>query len=248
LLWNKSRQTRPELYIKSQNLFDHFNWKGEQNLLLSGNMEIESFELGPFATNAFLLWNHEGGKAVLLDAPLGAEEAVPPFLAEQNLTLTDVYLTHGHWDHFAGLPFLETQNIQTWLHPDDRLLVEQPELASSYVPPGLPMKPAVINHDLIHGQRLKILGQSTEIRHVPGHCAGNVLFFFPAQKTAIVGDAIFAGSIGRTDLPGGDFPTLEKAIREQIYTLPDDTILLPGHGPMTTVAQEKVSNPYVRPK
>ena len=109
------------------------------------------------------------------------------------------------------------------------------------------MKPAEINNDLVHGQRLKILGQSTEIRHVPGHCPGNVLFFFPDQKTAIVGDAIFAGSIGRTDLPGGDFHTLEKAIREEIYTLPDDTILLPGHGPMTTVAQEKSSNPYVRP-
>ncbi|MEL0118416.1 MAG: MBL fold metallo-hydrolase, partial [Opitutae bacterium] len=111
----------------------------------------------------------------------------------------------------------------------------------------LPMRPARIDHDLNHGQKLEILGQTCEVRHVPGHCPGNVLFYFKQQNFAITGDAIFAGSIGRTDLPGGDFPTLEKAIREQIYTLPASTRLLPGHGPQTSVAQEKGSNPFVRP-
>ena len=206
-------------------------------------MEILALELGPFATNAYLLWDPAGHDAVLFDAPPGAEQALPEALAERSLALTDVYLTHGHWDHFAGLPQLDTDGAQTWLHPDDRILVEQPGLAASYVPPGLPMLPAHLHH----GQQLEVLGQPCEVRHVPGHCPGNVLFYFKEQEFAIVGDAIFAGSIGRTDLPGGDFPTLETAIREQIYTLPDSTALLPGHGPQTTVVQEKAANPFVRP-
>ena len=210
-------------------------------------MEILTIELGPFATNAFLLWNDGGNDAVLFDAPPGAEDTLPNVLSERGLELTDVYLTHGHWDHFSGLPQLESASIGTWLHPEDRILVEKPELAASYVPPGLPMRPARIDHDLHHGQKLEILGQPCEVRHVPGHCPGNVLFYFKEQNFAITGDAIFAGSIGRTDLPGGDFPTLEKAIREQIYTLPESTKLLPGHGPQTSVAQEKGSNPFVRP-
>ena len=216
-------------------------------MILSMCMEITNLELGPFATNAYLLWEQHKDEAVLFDAPPDAEKAIPKLLDEQNLTLTDVYLTHGHWDHFGGLPLLGFTGFQNWLHPDDRILVENPELASFYVPPGIPLLPAKVDHDLAHGQTLQILGQSAEIRHVPGHSPGSVLFYFPKLGTAIVGDTIFAGSIGRTDLPGGDLPTLEKAIREQIYTLPDDTILLPGHGPETTVAQEKATNPFVRP-
>ena len=210
-------------------------------------MELECLELGPFATNAYILWEEESGNAVLFDAPLGVEKSIPSFLTQKNLALSDVYLTHGHWDHFAGLPFLELEGLKSWLHPEDRLLVEKPELAAAYVPPGLPLKPAIVDHDLEHGQYLKILKEDVEVRHVPGHCPGNVLFYFADRQFAIVGDSIFAGSIGRTDLPGGDFPTLENAIREQIYTLPNDTILMPGHGPQTTVGQEKASNPFVRP-
>ncbi len=83
------------------------------------------------------------------------------------------------------------------------------------------------------------------MRHVPGHCPGNVLFYFKSLQAAFVGDALFNGSIGRTDLPGGNFDQLEQAIREQIYTLPDTTVVYPGHGPKTTVAQERTNNPYV---
>jgi glyoxylase-like metal-dependent hydrolase (beta-lactamase superfamily II) len=84
-----------------------------------------------------------------------------------------------------------------------------------------------------------------EVRHVPGHCPGNVLFYFAAEHAAFVGDALFNGSIGRTDLPGGNFAQLERAIREQIYTLPEATVIFPGHGPQTTVGDERSHNPYV---
>ena len=85
-----------------------------------------------------------------------------------------------------------------------------------------------------------------EIRHVPGHCPGNILVYLPCQEAAIVGDVIFSGSVGRYDLPGGDFEVLQQSIRKEVYSLPDSTTLYPGHGPTTTVGHEKVSNPFVR--
>jgi glyoxylase-like metal-dependent hydrolase (beta-lactamase superfamily II) len=89
------------------------------------------------------------------------------------------------------------------------------------------------------------LGAEFEVRHVPGHCAGNILFYLRAGGLAFVGDALFARSVGRTDLPGGSFEVLERSIRTQLYTLPDETIVYPGHGPATTVGAEKAGNPYV---
>ena len=109
-----------------------------------------------------------------------------------------------------------------------------------------------MNHQPIHvdpwmkqGDRFEALGTTVEVRHVPGHCAGNILFYFEALNAAFVGDALFNGSIGRTDLPGGSFEQLEHSIRSQIYTLPAPTTVYSGHGPKTTVANERAQNPYV---
>jgi glyoxylase-like metal-dependent hydrolase (beta-lactamase superfamily II) len=96
------------------------------------------------------------------------------------------------------------------------------------------------------GDTFAALGLQVEVRHVPGHCPGNILFYLPVAKLALVGDALFNGSIGRTDLPGGSMEILADSIRRQIYTLPEETIVYPGHGPETTVGEEKTNNPYVR--
>ena len=109
----------------------------------------------------------------------------------------------------------------------------------------LGLQPVKIDHWVEPGGRLAALGAEAEVRHVPGHCPGNVLFYFATARMAFVGDALFAGSIGRTDLPGGDFEQLERSIREQIYTLPGATTIHPGHGPATTVHEEMAHNPYV---
>jgi len=103
----------------------------------------------------------------------------------------------------------------------------------------------VIDRIIGEGDTVDILGQSGEVRHVPGHCAGNILVYLADERVAFVGDALFAGSIGRTDLPGGDMDTLAKAIRTRIYTLPDETRVLCGHGPETMVGREARSNPFV---
>ena len=212
-------------------------------------MNIQVFPLGPFSTNAYLCWQEGGKSAVLFDAPEGTAGAIGSILGERGLELSDVYLTHGHWDHFAGLAGMDQASFTTWLHPEDRVLVEEPEVARAYVPPEIALLPGKVDRDLdpLEEPSLQILGLDVELRHVPGHCPGSILFYFPGLGMAIAGDAIFQGSIGRTDLPGGDFGVLEKSIREQIYTLPGDTRLLPGHGPVTTVAFEMEHNPFVRP-
>jgi glyoxylase-like metal-dependent hydrolase (beta-lactamase superfamily II) len=116
----------------------------------------------------------------------------------------------------------------------------------------LGLKPVKVDTWVAQGDKFTALGVEVEVRHVPGHCPGNVLFYFAGNKNAkaagaaFVGDALFAGSVGRTDLPGGSFEQLERSIREQIYTLPDDTIVFPGHGPRTAVRNEKQGNPYVQ--
>ena len=118
------------------------------------------------------------------------------------------------------------------------------------------LEPIHVDHWVTQGETFDVLGQRVEVRHVPGHCPGNVLFYFPsfakategaaAEGAAYVGDALFNGSVGRADLPGGDFALLEKSIRGQIYSLPENTVVFPGHGPKTTVAHERATNPYVR--
>jgi len=104
----------------------------------------------------------------------------------------------------------------------------------------------MVDHWLAAGERLAAAGATAEVRHVPGHCPGNVLFYFPQSAAAFVGDALFRGSVGRTDLPGADPAVLARSIREQIYTLPGETVVYPGHGPETTVAAEREDNPFVR--
>ena len=208
-------------------------------------MKIACFELGPAATNAYLLWDEGKPDATLVDAPPGAWRAVRSALEEHELKLTQLLLTHGHWDHMAGAARVKEQGVETWGHEADRELFTEPAVMSAFAMPGMHFDPVEIDHWIGEGDLIEVLERQVEVRHVPGHCPGNVLFYFPKDKLALVGDAIFAGNIGRTDLPGGDFEVLEKAIRERIYTLPDDVALLPGHGPSTSVGREKATNPYV---
>ena len=208
-------------------------------------MKIACFELGPVATNAFLIWNEAGEDAALVDAPPGAWSAVQPVLDEHGLKLSQLLLTHGHWDHMAGAAEVKAQGVKTWGHDADRQLFAEPAVMSAFAMPGMDFDPVEIDHWIDEGDMVEVLGGQVEVRHVPGHCPGNVLFYLEDEKLALVGDAIFAGSIGRTDLPGGDFDVLEKAIRKRIYTLPNEVVLLPGHGPSTTVGREKETNPYV---
>jgi glyoxylase-like metal-dependent hydrolase (beta-lactamase superfamily II) len=124
-------------------------------------------------------------------------------------------------------------------------LIETPEVMERFMRERMNLQAVHVDRWVAQDERLAALGQEIEVRHVPGHCPGNVLFYFPKAGAAFVGDALFNRSIGRTDLPGGSFEQLEQSIRRQIYTLPDATVVYPGHGPATTVGAEKEENPYV---
>ncbi len=209
-------------------------------------MLIESQELPPIGTNAFALIDSERKECVIIDAPAQAYQWAVACAKAHNCEIVALILTHGHWDHILDGHQFSEAGIPVYGHVDDTLMFENPELMTSFSMPGLEMKAVKIDHWIKGGDCLDLLGIKMEIRHVPGHCPGNVLVYISSEKAAIVGDVIFAGSVGRYDLPGGDFSVLERSIKEQVYTLPLDTVIYPGHGPRTTVDHERRTNPCVR--
>lgn len=216
-------------------------------------MKIHVLPAGPIQTNAYLLTSTERGEAVLIDAPEFIWAEIKPVLEDAKCRLVELWLTHGHWDHMqGGAEVVRETGAKVRAHRDDQMLIETPDIMKRFMGEDLNLEPVKVDTWIAQGDRIKILGAEVEVRHVPGHCPGNVLFYFAGNKThqspgaAFVGDALFASAIGRTDLPGGSFEQLEKSIREQIYTLPDDTIVFPGHGPRTSVGDEKQTNPYVQ--
>lgn len=208
---------------------------------------VQKMELGPIGTNAYLLWEEDGNQAVLIDAPPDSAAAIEPVLSQNGLSLTGIWLTHGHWDHMAGASALAGEGVEVLGHSDDKMLFEQPAVMSTFAMPGIEFSPIGITRWIEEGENLDLWGRKVSIFHCPGHCPGNVVFWIPDEEICFVGDVIFSGSIGRADLPGGDFAILEHSIREKIYGLPNHTKLLPGHGPDTSVEIEKESNPFVRP-
>ena len=208
---------------------------------------IKFKEMPPIGTNVFALVEPTRNECLIIDASQGSFSWAKQVASENDCTITGLILTHGHWDHILDGHKFVAAGIPTYGHVDDRELFEAPDKMANYAIPGIEFLPVPIQHWIKGNDKLDLLGDQLEVRHVPGHCPGNVIIYVASQKWAIVGDAIFAGSIGRYDLPGGDYSVLEKSIKTQIYTLPDETIIYPGHGDSTTVVQEKRSNPYVRP-
>jgi glyoxylase-like metal-dependent hydrolase (beta-lactamase superfamily II) len=215
--------------------------------------KLQVIPVGPLQMNAVVLTGvHAGGTETILIDP-GEEPA--RLLAAVEATggeLKYLLATHGHFDHIsAAAAVQDVHDLPLRCHRDDLPLIrEMPAIQGGYGFP--PSRIPRCETDLEDGMTLPFAGGQIEVTHVPGHSPGQVMFALPplpegaGPGCAIVGDCLFAGSIGRTDLPGGDFATLEKSIRERIYSLPDDTVVVSGHGPDTTVGREKASNPFVR--
>jgi glyoxylase-like metal-dependent hydrolase (beta-lactamase superfamily II) len=209
-------------------------------------MNVRVLPAGLIQTNAYLLTDPARGEAVLIDAPGEIWEQVGPILGAERCTLRGVWLTHGHWDHTQGAAeVVRRTGAAVVAHRADQALIETPEMMRAFLIPGLVLEPVRVDRWVAGGERLAAVGGEAEVRHVPGHCPGNILFHFAAAGVAFVGDALFRGNVGRTDLPGGNFAELERSIRTQIYTLPEATVVYPGHGGSTTVGEEMRGNPYV---
>lgn len=208
-------------------------------------MQILTFTAGAFGENAYLALCADG-TAVAIDPGAGAARMVA-VLQERGVDLTAILLTHAHLDHIEGVARLRRhQAAPIWLHPADRRLYDgAPQQAIAF---GLQIEiPPPPDQALPDSGSLTFGGTTFEVRFTPGHAPGHVIFYVADERVAFVGDVVFQGSIGRTDLPGGDFQQLMRSIREQVLTLPDDTRLLPGHGPETTVTFERVGNPFLVP-
>lgn len=208
-------------------------------------LTILPFLLGPVQTNSYLLADSASGEAAVID-PAWDGEVILAEAQRRGWRVAHLWITHAHFDHFGGAAALadglEVPPVVA-LHPADYTLWRMQGGAPLF---GLKIDPGPEpNFDLVHGQILHLGGTILEVRHCPGHTRGHVLLYCAAEHLAFVGDAIFAGSIGRTDLPGGDQGTLIESIHTQILTLPDDTRLLCGHGEETTVGEERRSNPFL---
>lgn len=213
--------------------------------MTSPGLEFRGFTGGAFAENAYLVRCRATGAAVIVDPGAAAPEILETIRAE-GLRLEAVYLTHAHLDHVEGLPAVrDAFDVPIHLHPADlplyRRAAEQAAAFGMELAGDLPG----IDHELVPGSTVPVGAHALQVRFAPGHAPGHVIFYEPDQGVALVGDVVFAGSIGRTDLPGGDMRQLLDSIRNEILTLPEDTRLLPGHGPETTVARERVGNPFL---
>ncbi len=197
---------------------------------------------GVFQENCFLVADPEAQVVVLVD-PGEEAELFLRRIATEGWTLQAVWLTHAHLDHVMGVAaVVEHTGVPVYLHRADRELYDGIAAQGTWL--GVPARqPPPPDHELAHGDTLGVGALRFEVRHAPGHSPGSVAFV--GHGVALVGDALFAGSVGRTDLPGGDAETLLASIRDQLMTLPDDTVVHPGHGPETTIGRERVANPFV---
>jgi glyoxylase-like metal-dependent hydrolase (beta-lactamase superfamily II) len=196
-----------------------------------------------FAENCYLVVDEQAGECAIVDP--GEEAGMILHKVEETGTKpVAIWLTHAHLDHVLGVPNVVAQTgVPVWLHPADRPLYDAvPDQAEWFGLPRPERLPAP-DHDLAHGTRLSVGTLSLEVRHAPGHSPGSVCLVGPG--IAIGGDVLFAGSIGRTDLPGGDLDTLIASIERELLPLPDDTILYSGHGPETTIGRERQTNPFL---
>jgi hydroxyacylglutathione hydrolase len=206
------------------------------------DLTIECVTVGPLQMNAWLLHDPASGEAALVDPGDDAPRLLAA-LAATGCRLRWLLATHGHFDHVgAAAEIQDAWDLPLLVHADDVPLIESmPEHQAMYGLP--PSRRPRLAAELTAGGRIALGSCELSVAAVPGHSPGHVMFAWPGH--ALVGDCVFAGSVGRTDLPGGDFATLARSIRTQVYTLPRDTILHPGHGPDTTVDRERRTNPIV---
>ena len=209
---------------------------------------LEVFPVGPIQANCVLLGDADAGELVVIDPGEEAERIVDR-IGASNLEPKMVLHTHGHLDHAGGTAHLMSllePRLPVGLHPDERELYRSLPMQATMF--GLETEsPPEPDLWFEHGQKLAVGDLELGIRHTPGHSPGGVCFVVSGvdEELVVVGDVLFAGSIGRTDLWGGSFPVLEMSIRKQLYTLPDETRVICGHGPETTIGRERASNPFV---
>ncbi|MDX1493685.1 MAG: MBL fold metallo-hydrolase [Longimicrobiales bacterium] len=208
-------------------------------------MEIQTFTGRGFGENAYLAICEETQSCVAVDPGAGAGDLLRA-ISSDGLALEAIFLTHAHLDHIEGVSTVRSAHpdVPIWLHPDDLGLYRGVQRQAAMFGLSAEAQPEPTDR-IVPGEPLNFGSCAFEVRFTPGHAPGHVILVSEDDGLALVGDVVFQGSIGRTDLPGGDMQTLMRSIREHVLTLPDETTLYPGHGPPTTVGQERLTNPFL---
>jgi hydroxyacylglutathione hydrolase len=227
---------------------------------------VAGFPAGAFAANCYIVATAPGEQCVIIDPGQDAQPGIEEIIAEHRLRPAAVLLTHGHIDHvWSVAPVCDARGIPAYIHPADRPLLSDPGRGFSLgigqeLFGGLQFTEPDDVKELTDGMTLSLVGLEITVNHAPGHTEGSVTFRLPLDEEAITasgkskidsrdalfsGDLLFAGSIGRTDLPGGDYPTILRSLARVCLTLPDETVVLSGHGPQTTIGQERRTNPFL---
>ncbi|MGA8208567.1 MAG: MBL fold metallo-hydrolase [Nocardioidaceae bacterium] len=220
-------------------------------------MLVAGFPAGPWGTNCYVLATGPGTECVVVDPGKDAAAGVADLVREHRLKPVSVLVSHGHVDHmWCVAPVAGGYDATAWIHPRDRHLLTDPmagmspETASMLLGSGHTFAEPDRVAELSDGQRIELAGLEIVVDHTPGHTEGSVTFRTPYAADGISevmfsGDLLFAGSIGRTDLPGGDHPTMLASLREKVLPLADDIVVLPGHGEQTTIGRERATNPFL---
>jgi glyoxylase-like metal-dependent hydrolase (beta-lactamase superfamily II) len=208
-------------------------------------MILETFPVGPLACNCTILGDEEAGEAIVID-PGDEVGRIARRLNALGLKLKQILVTHAHIDHVGGaLKLKRLTGAPILLNENDLPLLKMMAMQAAWLGVETP-ETAAPDESLDDGQRVGLERYPAQVIHTPGHTQGSICLHFAPLKMVIAGDTLFAGSIGRTDLPGGNSRQIIDSIETRLLALPDDTKVLPGHGPSTTIGQERASNPFLR--
>ena len=203
------------------------------------------FPVGPLQCNCSVIGDEQTREAMVID-PGDQIDDILGILKQENLTVKQIVITHAHIDHVGGAMKLKAATgAPILMNQNDQALLKMLDVQASWVgmrPPGA----VHVDEAIGDGTVLKTGGITANVIHTPGHTEGSICVYVPQENKLIAGDTLFAGSIGRTDLPGGSFDKIMKSLHGQVLALPDETVVVPGHGPMTTIGEERQSNPFLQ--
>ncbi|HET9836599.1 MAG TPA: MBL fold metallo-hydrolase [Candidatus Angelobacter sp.] len=203
------------------------------------------FPVGPLQCNCSVVGDEQTREAMVID-PGDQIEDILKILGEEKLTLKQIVITHAHIDHVGGAMKLKAATgAPILMNQNDYALLKMLDVQAAWIgmrPPG----PVQVDEAVEQGRVLKIGNISSNVIHTPGHTEGSICVYFPQEKRLIAGDTLFAGSIGRTDLPGGSTEKILRSLHTQVLALPDDTDVVPGHGPATSIGEERETNPFLQ--
>ena len=204
----------------------------------------EIFPVGPLQCNCSIIGDEQTSEAMVID-PGDDIDQVLAIVQRHGLTVKQIVITHAHIDHIGGAAKLKRiTGAPVLLNSNDQMLLKMLDVQASWI--GMrPPEETAIDGSITTGDKLQAGSAVADVLHTPGHTEGSVCLYFAAEQKLLAGDTLFAGSIGRTDLPGGSFKKIMESLKGPVLSLPDETIVIPGHGPLTTIGEERESNPFL---